>query len=87
NFVNEHDLEFISRAAKVDAETLVSIVRDLPPHYCLVLGDVVKNFPVIVKVRPLNVQTMGETRLFFKERDANESGFAAPRRPLRAPLL
>ncbi|MBS7640175.1 ATP-binding protein [Candidatus Bathyarchaeota archaeon] len=73
NFVNEHDLEFISRAAKVDAETLVSIVRDLPPHYCLVLGDVVKNFPVIVKVRPLNVQTMGETRLFFKERDANES--------------
>lgn len=67
NFINEHDLEFISRAAKVDAETLISIVRDLPPHHCLVLGDVVKNFPVIVKVRALNVQTMGETRLFFKE--------------------
>lgn len=67
NFINEHDLEFISRAAKVDAETLSSIVRDLPPHHCLVLGDVVKNFPVIVKVRQLDVQTMGETRLFFKE--------------------
>jgi len=67
NFINEHDLEFISRAAKVDAETLSSIVRDLPPHHCLVLGYVVKNFPVIVKVRQLDVQTIGETRLFFKE--------------------
>ncbi|MEM2320410.1 MAG: ATP-binding protein [Candidatus Bathyarchaeia archaeon] len=74
NFVNEHDLEFISRTAKVDAETLISIVRDLPPHHCLVLGDVVKNFPVIVKVRPLSVQTMGETRLFFKERNIEELG-------------
>jgi len=65
NFVNEHDLEVISRAAKVDAETTISIVRDLPPHYCLVLGDAVRNFPVVVKVRPLNVKTMGETRFFF----------------------
>ncbi|MEM2455568.1 MAG: ATP-binding protein, partial [Candidatus Bathyarchaeia archaeon] len=69
NFINEHDLEFISRAAKVDAETLISIIRDLPPHYCLVLGDIVKNFPVIVKVKPLDVQTMGETRLFFREKN------------------
>ncbi|MEM1585925.1 MAG: ATP-binding protein [Candidatus Bathyarchaeia archaeon] len=70
NFINEHDLEFISRTAKVDAETLISIVRDLPPHHCLVLGDIVKNFPIIVKVKPLDVQTMGETRLFFREKNA-----------------
>ncbi|MEM1515117.1 MAG: ATP-binding protein [Candidatus Bathyarchaeia archaeon] len=68
NFINEHDLEYISRAAKVDAETLVSIIRDLPPHYCFVLGDVVKGFPVIIKVRSLDIQTMGETRLFFREK-------------------
>ncbi len=65
NFVNEHDLEIISRAAKVDAETTISIVRDLPPHCCLILGEVVKNFPIIAKIKPLNVKTMGETRLFF----------------------
>ncbi|MEM2939119.1 MAG: ATP-binding protein [Candidatus Bathyarchaeia archaeon] len=65
NFVNEHDLEIISRAARVDAETTVSIVRDLPSHHCLILGEVVKDFPIIAKIRQLNVKTMGETRLFF----------------------
>ncbi len=67
NFINEHDLEIVSRAAKVDVETAVSIVRDLPPRHCLVLGSVVKDFPIVVKVRELDVQTRGETRLFFAE--------------------
>jgi len=66
NFTNEHDLEVVSRAARVDAETVKSIARDLPHHYCLVLGKVVKDFPIVVKVKALDVKTMGETRLFFK---------------------
>ena len=66
NFVNEHDLEIISRAARVDVETTISIVRDLPPHHCLILGEVVKDFPIIAKIKRLNVKTMGETRFFFK---------------------
>jgi hypothetical protein len=66
NFTNEHDLETVSRAAKVDSETVKSIARDLPPHHCLLLGRVVKDFPIVVKVRALNVQTMGQTRLFFQ---------------------
>jgi energy-coupling factor transporter ATP-binding protein EcfA2 len=69
NFVNEHDLEIVSRAARVDAETATSIVRDLPPHHCLVLGNVVKDFPIVVKVKPMNVQTMGQTRYFFKQKE------------------
>ncbi len=68
NFVNEHDLEIISRAARVDAETAISIVRDLPPHYCLVLGKVVKDFPIVARIRPLNVKTMGETRFFWRHK-------------------
>jgi len=68
NFINEHDLEIISRAAKVDVETAVSIVRDLPPCHCLVLGATVKDLPIVVKVRDLDVQTGGETRLFFTEK-------------------
>jgi len=67
NFTNEHDLEVVSRAARVDAETVKSIARDLPPHHCLVLGKVVRDFPIVVKVRALDVKTMGETRLFFKD--------------------
>ncbi|MGD8546252.1 MAG: hypothetical protein PVH12_08775, partial [Candidatus Bathyarchaeota archaeon] len=67
NFTNEHDLEAVSRASKVDSETVKSIARDLPPHYCLVLGRTVKDFPIVVKIKPLDIKTMGETRLFFKD--------------------
>ena len=69
NFTNEHDLEAVSRATKVDAETVKSIARDLPPHHCLVLGNVVKDFPIAVKVRALDIQTKGQTRLFFIDKD------------------
>jgi hypothetical protein len=66
NFTNEHDLDVVSRAARVDAETVRSIARDLPPHYCLTLGRVVHDFPIVARVRTLDLKTMGETRLFFK---------------------
>jgi len=66
NFTNEHDLEVVSRAARADAETVKSIARDLPPHHCLILGRVVSDFPMVTRVRALDVKTMGETRLFFK---------------------
>ncbi|MEM2971658.1 MAG: ATP-binding protein [Candidatus Bathyarchaeia archaeon] len=66
NFTNEHDLEVVSRAARVDAETVKSIAKDLPPHHCLVLGKAVKDFPMVAKVKALDIKTMGETRLFFK---------------------
>ncbi len=65
NFTNEHDLDVVSRAARIDAETVRSIARDLPPHHCLTLGRVVHDFPMVTKVRSLDLKTMGETRLFF----------------------
>lgn len=71
NFTNEHDLETVSRAARVDAETVRSIARDLPPQHCLALGRIVKDFPIVVKVRALNIRTMGQTRLFFSQKAAN----------------
>jgi hypothetical protein len=67
NFTNEHDLDVVSRAARVDAETVRSIARDLPPHHCLTLGRVVRDFPMVTKVRALDLKTMGETRLFFNQ--------------------
>lgn len=65
NFTNEHDLEAVSRAARVDSETVKSIARDLPPHHCLILGRAVKDFPMLVRVRALDVRTKGRTRYFF----------------------
>ena len=69
NFTNEHDLETVSRASKVDVETIKSVARDLPPHYCLVLGRVVNDFPIVAKIRRLDVHAMGQTRLFFSKGD------------------
>jgi len=70
NFSNDHDLEIVSKVAKVDADTIRMIVRDLPPHRCLVIGDIVANFPLVVNVRPLEVQTLGATRYFFERQVA-----------------
>ncbi|MGQ9460724.1 MAG: ATP-binding protein [Candidatus Bathyarchaeaceae archaeon] len=69
NFTNERDLETVSRAARVDSETVKSIARDLPPHHCLILGKAVKDFPMVAKVKALDVQTMGQTRLFFTDKN------------------
>jgi len=79
NFTNEHDLETVSRAARVDAETVKSIAHDLPPQHCLVLGRAVKDFPIVIKVRALNVKTMGQTRLFFSQKSSSASTFPTAR--------
>ncbi|MFA5364314.1 MAG: DUF87 domain-containing protein [Candidatus Bathyarchaeia archaeon] len=65
NFTNERDLETVSKAARVDSETVKSIAQELPPHHCLVIGKAVNDFPVMVKVKALDIKTMGQTRLFF----------------------
>ena len=65
NFTNERDLETVSKAARVDSETVKSIAQELPPHHCLLIGKAVQDFPVMVKVRELDIKTMGQTRLFF----------------------
>jgi hypothetical protein len=65
NFTNERDLETVSKAARVDSETVKSIAQELPPHHCLLIGKAVNDFPVMVKVRALDIKTMGQTRLFF----------------------
>jgi DNA helicase HerA-like ATPase len=70
NFSNEHDLEIVSKVAKLDAETIRMIVRDLPPHRCLAVGELVSNFPMVINVRPLEVQTLGATRYFFQDQIA-----------------
>jgi DNA helicase HerA-like ATPase len=69
NFTNEHDLDVVSRAARVDAETVRSIARDLPPHHCLTLGKVVRDFPIVARVKALDIKTLGETRLFFSDKN------------------
>jgi hypothetical protein len=61
----EHDLEIVSKASRVDVETVNVIARQLPPQQCMMLGKVLNDFPMIVRIDSLEEETMGETRLFF----------------------
>jgi len=80
NFTNDNDLGTVSKATMVDAQTIETIAKELPPHHCLVLGKVVHDFPLIMKVKELKTKAMGETRLFFQEeknkgKDASDEDF------------
>jgi uncharacterized protein len=65
NFTNEHDIEAIGKVAKADSDTIRYLVKGIPSRRCLLLGNVVKDLPLMVDVEQLDVRTMGETRLFF----------------------
>jgi DNA helicase HerA-like ATPase len=65
NFKNEHDLNALSKVSRIDNETMRSITQSLRPHHCLTIGHVTREVPLVVKVKPLDVWTMGETRRFF----------------------
>lgn len=65
NFTNEADLDLIARASTADAETIRSIVRTLPKRHCLILGKVVSDLPMLVRVGEAKFLTLGQTKKFF----------------------
>ncbi len=69
NFTNENDLEMISRASVTDSETIKKLASMLPPRTCLALGSVVNELPVIFRVAPTEMVTLGETKSFFRVRE------------------
>jgi len=63
----DDDVRHISKSAMVDQETMGSFVKRLRRHHALVLGDVTRQYPVIIKVKELKgIHTAGETQYFFK---------------------
>ncbi len=65
NFTNETDLDMIARASTADSDTIRSIVRTLPRRYCLILGKVVSDLPMLVKIGESKFLAMGQTKKFF----------------------
>jgi uncharacterized protein len=65
NFTNETDLDMIARASTADSDTIRSIVRTLPRRHCLILGKVVSDLPMLVKVAESRFLAMGQTKKFF----------------------
>lgn len=70
NFTNESDLNYISKASRIDSETVRRIARMLPPRHCLIIGRIVNDLPIVVRVKEVELKTMGETKLLFGSRRA-----------------
>ncbi|MDG6997117.1 MAG: ATP-binding protein [Nitrososphaerota archaeon] len=65
NFTNATDLDMIARASTADSDTIKSIVRTLPRRHCLILGKVVSDLPMLVKVGEARFMPLGQTKKFF----------------------
>jgi uncharacterized protein len=66
NFINETDLDKISKVSLADNATIRSIVRTLPQRHCLSIGKVVCDLPIVAKIAATEVLTLGETKKFFR---------------------
>jgi hypothetical protein len=57
-----------------------SYVKRLRRHHALILGDVTRQYPVIIKVKELKgIRTAGETQYFFKPKSTQDAaGSTAP---------
>lgn len=68
----DDDVRHISKSALTDQETMASFIRRLRHHHALVLGEVTGQYPIIIRVDPLQgVNTAGETQFFFKPKEGN----------------
>jgi hypothetical protein len=82
NFINEHDLNAIARVARIDGETVRTIAQSLQPYHCLLIGHAVRDLPLTIKVKKLEVKAMGETRTFFTEVEGEVKSMPPPKAAL-----
>jgi uncharacterized protein len=68
NFINDNDLDKISKVSLADNDTIRSIVRTLPQRHCLAIGKAVCDLPVVIKVAAAEILTLGETKKFFTKK-------------------
>lgn len=65
----EDDVRYLGKTAILDEETLHAFVKRLKDYYALVVGNVTRGYPLIVRVKTLRgVETAGETRYFFAKK-------------------
>ena len=69
NFINDHDLDKISKVSLADNETIKSIVKTLPQRSCLAIGKAMGDLPVVFKVSTSELLSLGETKKFFLGQD------------------
>ncbi|MCS7254538.1 MAG: ATP-binding protein [Armatimonadota bacterium] len=78
----EDDVRHLAKCALTDLETMSSFVKRLRRHHALVIGNATKQYPVIIRVKPLEgINTAGETQYFFQAHRANGAQAIGRRSP------
>jgi DNA helicase HerA-like ATPase len=63
----DDDVRHIGKSAMTDQETMSAFVKKLRRHHALIMGNVTRQYPIIIKVKALpGIRTAGETQFFFK---------------------
>ena len=63
----EEDVRLVAKSGLIDEVSLGALVRALPKHGCLALGEVSGGYPLVLLPDPLlGVETRGKTRWFFR---------------------
>ncbi|MFA4029652.1 MAG: hypothetical protein GDYSWBUE_000945 [Candidatus Fervidibacterota bacterium] len=78
----DDDVRHLAKCALTDLETMSSFVKRLRRHHVLVIGNVTKQYPLIVRVKPLDgINTAGETQYFFQAHRTNGAQVIGRRLP------
>jgi hypothetical protein len=63
----DDDVRHIGKSAMTDQETMSAFVKKLRRHHALIMGNVTRQYPIIIKVKALpGIRTAGETQYFFQ---------------------
>jgi hypothetical protein len=63
----EEDINWVAKSGMIEEASLTGLVKALPQHACLALGEISGGYPVILLPIPLTgYRIRGETRYYFK---------------------
>jgi DNA helicase HerA-like ATPase len=63
----EEDIKWVAKSGMIEESSLTGLVKALPQHACLALGEISGGYPVILLPNPLTgYRIRGETRYYFK---------------------
>jgi hypothetical protein len=62
----EEDIKWVAKSGMIEESSLVGLVRALPRHACLAIGEISSGYPTILSPDALRAcKTGGKTRYFF----------------------
>jgi hypothetical protein len=63
----EEDIKWVAKSGMIEESSLTGLVKALPQHACLALGEISGGYPLVLLPDPLaGCKTRGETRYYFE---------------------